>query len=75
MAIKRPQQPTSNQVDEWVNTRGGKFSAEENFQKQEKPFTMFMPVSTHRELKAFCAANGISIKSFILEAIAEKLSK
>lgn len=78
MAIKRPQPENSQgnkSVDDWVATRNGKPSIEENAQEEIKRFTVLMPKSQHSELKAFCAKNGISLKDFVIEAIKEKMSQ
>lgn len=83
MAIKRPQpdkNPRGQSVDDWVATRNGKPSVEENTQEENiqeeiKRFTVLIPKSQHSELKAFCAKKGVSLKDFVIEAIMEKMSK
>lgn len=76
MAIQRPNKQTAKSANEWVKSRNGNLSVEEEKTVEAiKRFTVLMPESLHQELKVFCVQRGVSLKDFVVEAVEEKMQK
>jgi hypothetical protein len=44
-------------------------------EKKASTFTFDLPVEQHRQVKVFCAKNGLKIREFLLQAVDLMLNK